>query len=163
MKKLLLAIVCFSFISCESSSDHEVRYSPDGKDSVVYVNYRDDNGNMQNFWMNYMIFSMLMHQGGYGSVYNYYHSHPNPHYNPTIYQNYKTSSRTYSSPSRTYSPSIRSSTPSRSYFSPSRSQSTPSRSYSSPSRSYSSPSRSYSSPSRSYSSPSRSYSSPSHH
>ncbi len=170
MKKyiLLLSVAFIFLISCTNQPDstHEVRYSKDGKDSVVYVQSYE-NGQQNNFFMNYIMFRMLFGNGGYTNVYHYYEGHPYIRSYASNYNSYSmnntpisvrksTSSsyyRSYSSPSR--------STSSGSYSSPSRSSSSPSRSYSSPSRSYSSPSRSYSSPSRSYSSPSRSYSSPS--
>ena len=153
------------------SSDHEVRYSGDGKDSVVYV--QNNNGmSTSGFFMNYLLFRTLFGNGGYTNVQNYYQNHPTEFNNEKQYSSYrertprittKAPTKTYSSPSRSTTKSNYSS-PSRSsgssYTSPSRSSSSKS-SYSSPSRSYSSPSRSYSSPSRSYSSPSRSYSSPS--
>lgn len=176
MKKLLSFLLVLTMLSCEDNNDHEVRYSPDGKDSTVYVRYVDNSGNTQSFWMNYMMFQMLMNNGGYSSVYNYHRSNYN---NPIYRNNYNRYTRyerreygnvtTPSSPSRSYTPaptqtqsrrvikSYTPSSPSRTYTKPS----SPSRSYT-PSKSYtpSSPSRSYT-PSRTYSSPSRTMSSPS--
>ena len=148
----LLAVTFFSACKKNKQTSHETQWSSDKKDSVVYVNYRQQDGSFSNFYMNYMLYSMLFRQGGYGSVYNYYQQHPSEFSNQSRYSNYRSSSSFSSSNnhnSSSYKPS------SNSYSSPSRSYSSPSRSYSSPSRSYSSPSRSYSSPSRSYSSPSR--------
>lgn len=164
MKNLIVILsVIVILISCseKKESSWEAKYSPDGKDSVVNVNYVDNSGNQNNFFMNYLMFRMLFGNGGYQSVNNYYTTHKMEFSSPSSYSNYK--------PKPTYSSSS-SSSPVRGYSSPStssssRSLSSPSRSsgYSSPSRSsgYSSPSRSYSSPARSYSSPSRGYSSPS--
>lgn len=164
MKKLLFIAVAALFLSsCVSKpqSSHEVRWSEDKHDSVVYVNHYDNNGNMSSFFVSYLVFHTLFNQGGYGTVHNYYSNHRTELAgNQSQWSSYKPRANTYSSPSSKSSSSYNST---RSYSSPSRSSS-----YSSPSRgsgsSYSSPSRSYSSPS--YSSPSRSssggsYSSPS--
>ncbi len=158
------------------TTSHEAQWSSDGKDSVVYVHYRNDNGSFTDFYMNHLLFNMLFNQGGYGSVYNHYHTYPQTYAAPsqTAYRNYSNensptykASKSYSSPSS--SRPVGSSSSSKSYSSPSSSSSSSSKSYSSPSSSSSS--RSYSSPSssssyKSYSSPSssssgRSYSSPS--
>lgn len=170
MKKLIvlfsLFIVCLLSSCAPKTSTHEVQWSGDGKDSVVQVEHYDQQGNMSSFFMNYLLFRMLMSQGGYNHVYTYYQGHHSEFSHPERYHNYSSRNdprvTSYSSKSGYTSPSRSSG----SYNSPSRSSSSsPSKSYSSPSRStYSSPSRSsYSSPSRSsYSSPSRSsYSSPS--
>jgi hypothetical protein len=179
---LLVSVTLFMFTGCAGDDNrHEVRYSADGKDSVVYVHYRDDNGRYNDFFMNYLMFQTMFGNGGssgYTNVYHHYHANnTNTAYYPAAhsYTNYKaretenpiisskrssSSGSNYSSPARVPNPSSSSGS---SYSSPARSKSN----YSSPSRSsgssYSSPSRSYSSPSRSYSSPSRSYSSPSRH
>jgi len=182
MKRLVILIAIIGLFACNDESDtssHEQQWSSNGKDSVVYVRYRDDNGNWVDFYMQYMLFNSLFNSGGYSACYNHYRSNPTQYYSNNYYTSYhpRTSSiksstdhnvsvRSASSPSRSTSPnwSNSSSSSSKSYSSPSRSSGS---SYSSPSRSsssgYSSPSRSYSSPLRSYSSPSRSYSSPSRH
>jgi hypothetical protein len=180
MKYLLLLITVLGLFACNDegdSSTHEQQWSSDGKDSVVYVHYKDDNGNWVDFYMQYVLFNSLFNSGGYSACYNHYHSNPTHYYSNNYYTNYsprpssdrsstndRVPVKSYSSPSRS-NWSSSSSASSKSHSSPSRSSS--SSSYSSPSRSsgssYSSPSRSYSSPSRSYSSPSRSYSSPSRH
>lgn len=78
MKKLLLIIAVFSvLLSCNSdssSSGHEAQWSPDGKDSVVYVRYQNDNGSFSNFYMNYLLFNTLFNRGGYSECYHYYNS-----------------------------------------------------------------------------------------
>lgn len=157
-----MAAVCFS--SCNTDDNrYETRYSADGKDSVVYVHYRDNNGNYQDFWMNYLIFKSLYNNGGYANCYTYYHSHPVPRINNYHYYTVQENRSSFMSnrPKSTYTGSSGSSTVGSTKKSWWSSGSSSSKSYTSPSRSYSSPSRSYSSPSRSYSSPSRSYSSPS--
>lgn len=164
MKYIVLSIMLCMMFSCAPSSNHEVRYSPDNRDSVVYVQYVDQNGNSQEFWMNYLIFSTLMQRGGYSNVYNYHQSHyrtdPGYNYNVSRFQNYRPPVY-YNSPSpsnsryeedsyvpttRRYNPSIRSDPyrNTRTYRSSSPSVS-PSRTYnqSSPSKSSYSPSRSY--------------------
>jgi hypothetical protein len=186
MKRLLLLLAIVALFACNdestegAASSHEQQWSADGKDSVVYVRYKDDNGNWVNFYMQYLLFNSLFNSGGYNACYNHYHSNPAQYYNVSHYSSYRPRAnvseppatghhviKSNSSPSRSSwsSGSSSSSSSSKSSSSPSRSSS--SSSYSSPSRSsgssYSSPSRSYSSPSRSYSSPSRSYSSPSRH
>lgn len=171
MKKIILFIfsAILIFTACkQKQTGSDVQWSPDRKDSVVYVNYQRQDGSFSNFYMNYMLYSMLFRQGGYGSVYNYYESHPSEFYNQrSRYSGYRSNSyftnrngsSSYSSGTRSYS------SPSRSVSSPTRSSSSPSRSFfgssGSSSRSFSSPSRGFSSPSRSFSSPSRSFSSPS--
>jgi len=163
----LLVVITLAACNMKQPSQHEAQWSQNGKDSVVYVQYRDENGSMTDFYMNYLLFNSLFRSGGYSACYNYHVNHPQSR--PASYSSYRprnesgssshSASNSSSSPSRSYSSPSRSSSSS----SPSRSSSSPTRSYSSPSRSYSSPSRSYSSPSRSYSSPSRSYTSPSRH
>jgi hypothetical protein len=185
MKRLLLLLSIVGLFACNDestqseSTSHEQRWSSDGKDSVVYVRYKDENGSWVNFYMQYLLFNSLFNNGGYNACYNHYRSNPAQYYNYHHYTSYQprrkeaeppstghnVPAKSNSSPSRSNWSSSSSSNSSKSYSSPSRSSS--SGSYSSPSRSsggsYSSPSRSYSSPSRSYSSPSRSYSSPSRH
>lgn len=131
MKKVIF--ICFLgatvFLACEDNREtsHEIQWSSDKKDSIVYVNYRQQDGSFSNFYMNYVLYSMLFKQGGYGSVYNYYQQHPTEFNTQSRYSNYKP----YSSPSKSYLSPIR-------HFG---SPSSPSRNYSSPIRSYSSPSR----------------------
>jgi len=179
MKRLLLFLCIVALFACNdestesASSSHEQRWSDNGKDSIVYVRYKDENGSWVNFYMQYLLFNSLFNHGGYNACYNHYRSNPAQYYSYHQYTSYqpRSSTSTFRSTSSSSSSPSRSnwssSSSSRSNSSPSRSSSS-SKSYSSPSRSssgnsYSSPSRSYSSPSRSYSSPSRSYSSPSRH
>lgn len=159
---LLCAVIMFGCRGCASDeSRHETRYSADGKDSVVYVHYRDNNGQYQDFFLNYLMFRTLFGGGGYSgysACHNYYNSNPAPrinNYHTYVVREDRSSNYTRSTGNSSSSSSSKS-------FWNSGNKSSGS-SYSSPSRSYSSPSRSYSSPSRSYSSPSRSYSSPSRH
>lgn len=177
MKRLLTILAITALFACNGDVEpsHEAQWSKDGKDSVVYVRYKDESGNWINFYMQYMLFNSLFNSGGYNACYNHYRQNEG-HYTVSnrYYHNYAPRSssvspnttghhvpvKSNSSPSRSWSSG---SSSSGSHSSPSSSSSSPSRSYSSPSRSSSSPSRSYSSPSRSYSSPSRSYSSPSRH
>jgi hypothetical protein len=173
---LLCAVIVFS-CNNDDESRHETRYSADGKDSVVYVHYRDNNGQYHDFFLNYLMFRSLYGGGGYNgysACHNYYNSNPAPRVNNyhtyVVHENRTRSTTTNTSGTSSSGSSSKNfwssgSSSSKSYSSPSRSSSSSSssRSYSSPSKSYSSPSRSYSSPSRSYSSPSRSYSSPSRH
>lgn len=167
-------ILALLLVSCRQADRHERQWSDNGKDSVVYVQAYDNNGNMMQYYMNYLLFQSLFNSGGYNACHSYYRSHPGEFTTQYRYTSYRSrdaqptasattsKSSSYSSPSRSSSSSSSSYSTPKSYSSPSRSSSSSS-SYSSPSRSssYSSPSRSYSSPSRSYSSPSRSYSSPS--
>jgi hypothetical protein len=179
MKQLLLLLAIAGLFACNGdvNSSHEAQWSKDGKDSVVYVRYKEDNGNWVNFYMQYMLFQSLFNSGGYNACYGHYQQNAG-HYTVSnrYYSNYQPRTRVGPSTTGHHVPAKSSSSPSRSWSSgsssshsssPSRSSSSPSRSsgssYSSPSRSSSSSSRSYSSPSRSYSSPSRSYSSPSRH
>lgn len=87
MKKLLLLIL---LIACNGglTSTHEVRYSPDGKDSVVYVQYYD--GSQYNSL--YMVpeqFDHLYDEGGYEQVYDYYLGHQLPEYWLNKYRAYE--------------------------------------------------------------------------
>lgn len=150
MKKtiqFLLLSFCFmtaiSFTSCQTSSEtnHETVWSSDEKDSVINVQYVDNDGQSSSFFMNYLLFRSLYGSGGYTNVYNYYQSHPSEFNNTSTYTSYKP--RTSTSDNSSYTST------SKSYTSPSY---TPSKSYTSPNRSYTSPSYT---PSRSYTSPSR--------
>lgn len=153
MKQLIIicTLAIALFTSCaQRDSYHDTVWSPDKKDSAVYVNYRQEDGSFTRFYMNYMLYSMLFNNGGYNNVYNYYRTNPGLHASQSRYTSYRSASN--------FASSYGSSSPSRSRSGSWGSSSGSSRSYSSPSRSYSSPSRSYSSPSRSYSSPARSHS-----
>lgn len=178
MKRLLTILTISALFACNGDAEpsHEAQWSKDGKDSVVYVRYKDESGNWVNFYMQYMLFNSLFNSGGYNACYNHYRSNPTHYTNHNFYSSYTPRSSSVSASATGHHTPVKStSSPSRSWTSSSSSSSGPSRSssssssrsYSSPSRSsggsYSSPSRSYSSPSRSYSSPSRSYSSPSRH
>lgn len=168
MKKFIIfCLIATVFLACkkEQKTSHEIQWSGNAKDSVVYVNHQNQDGSFNDFYMNYLLYSTLFRQGGYSGVNSYYNQHRSEFNNQSKYYNYSgykrnakssnpsrvlnSSNITYSLPSKTITTPSKS-TPSRSYSTPSKSNSSPSRSYSSPSRSYSSPSRSYSSPSRSF-------------
>ena len=122
-------LVC-GLASCEESppptSSYETRWSDDKKDSVVYVNYVNQDGGQSSFFMNYLLFHTLFSRGGYGAVYNHYTTSPSARLNNAHYSNYSphrstsdgTWKDTYSSPSRksnsspSYTPPRPSSSPS---------------------------------------------------
>lgn len=93
MKKIL-AIALF-FVSCNGGltpgslpSLHEVRYSPDGKDSIACVKYFD--GNQYNtFCMGYALFKDVYDKEGYEGCYEYYLSHELPEFWLKEYKQYK--------------------------------------------------------------------------
>ena len=148
---VILAISLVGLSSCQQrESSYAVQWSPDQKDSVVYVQHYDQSSNRyDDFYMNYFLYRSLFQSGGYSNVYNYYQQHPTEFQNEYRYSSYSSSN----SPLRNSSVSNNNS-----YSSPSRSTGLSSSSSSSSRSSYSSPSRSSSSNSSrsSYSSPSRS-------
>lgn len=87
MKKILLLIL---LTACSrQSTTHEVRYSLDKTDSVVFVRYFD--GQQYNtFFMNYEQFKVLHSEGGYEGVYEYYLQHELPAHWRKKYETYKT-------------------------------------------------------------------------
>jgi hypothetical protein len=87
MKKLLLLIL---LTACNGglTSTHEVRYSPDGKDSVVYMMYYDGK-QYNNVYMTPLQFNGLFDEGGYEGVYDYYISHQLPEYWLNKYKSYE--------------------------------------------------------------------------
>lgn len=90
MKKLLIISLVFlaSCKGCELETNHEIRYSPDGKDSVVFMMYYD--GQQYNsVYMNYLQFNTLYGEGGYEAVYDYYREHELPDHWRKMYQQYK--------------------------------------------------------------------------
>jgi len=153
MKKLFILLTAIVFFACSSKTTHnETRWNDDGKDSVKYVKYYDNNTHSWiEYYMEYRLYSMLFNQGGYASCNNYYYSHPSEFsHNSPIYKNYQSSYKSYSNP-------LRSGSNSSSIKSSSSSSSSTTKSYSNPSRSSNSTSTS-----RSYSNPSRSSSYSSH-
>lgn len=80
----LLAIACNGGLT----STHEVRYSPDGNDSVVVMKYYDGH-QYNNIYMGYELFKDLYDEGGYESVYDYYLAHELPEYWLKKYATYK--------------------------------------------------------------------------
>lgn len=86
MKKILLLIL---LTACNGlDSRHEVRYSPDGKDSVVYLMYYDGQ-QFNNVYMNCQQFEVLYKDGGYEEVYDYYWGHQLPEYWLKKYKTFK--------------------------------------------------------------------------
>lgn len=72
MKKLL-PILFFALASC-TDYNQEVRYSPDGSDSVVHINYYDGQ-QFNTFYMAYEQFKMIYDNQGYEGCYYYYREH----------------------------------------------------------------------------------------
>jgi hypothetical protein len=68
MKKLIY-ILFFALVSCAEYS-HEVRYSPDGKDSIAYVRYYDGQ-QIHTFYMPYEQFKIVFDNQGYEGCYDY--------------------------------------------------------------------------------------------
>lgn len=80
----LLAIACNGGLT----STHEVRYSPDGKDSIAYVQYYDGK-QYNNIYMGYEQFKTLYDDGSYEAVYEYYLAHELPAFARKKYSMYK--------------------------------------------------------------------------
>ena len=98
MKKLFITcavIIILLFSGCSQRTPrHEIQYSNNGQDSIVYVHYYDDNSNQWvDRYMEYVIFMNLYNMGGYNSIYGYYRTNP---YNPYIYSRYRNYSYNYS-------------------------------------------------------------------
>lgn len=89
MKKLLVISALF-VIGCngELPSTHEMRYSPDGTDSIAYVTYRH-NGVVAFFPMSYNLFEELYKQGGYKAAFEYYNREDMIEYLKKKYSRYK--------------------------------------------------------------------------
>lgn len=68
MKKLFLLLF---LISCKPTTHHEVRYSPDGKDSVAFIMYFDGQ-QFNRFYIAYPAFRTVFESGGYEGCYEYY-------------------------------------------------------------------------------------------
>lgn len=87
--KHLIYIALFA-IACNGglTSNHEVRYSPDGKDSIAYVQYFDGK-QFNNIYMGYEQFKTLYDDGGYEAVYDYYLGHQLPEVWRKKYETYK--------------------------------------------------------------------------
>lgn len=76
MKKLFY-IALIALASCRPDESHEVRYSPDGTDSIAHVSYFD--GSQFNiFDMAYAQFKTLYDEGGYEACYEYARTHELP-------------------------------------------------------------------------------------
>lgn len=90
MKKLL-SIVSISFLlACngEPTPAHEMHYSPDGKDSVVFVSYFDGR-TFNEFILHYAVFESLYKDGGYDKCFEYHLDHELPEYWVKKYSTYK--------------------------------------------------------------------------
>lgn len=87
MKQLLIIFLLFALLSCKDTN-HEVRYSPDGKDSVVYVSYYDGR-QFTTFYMGYGQFKAVYDEEGYEGCYDYYREHELPAHWLRTYSKYK--------------------------------------------------------------------------
>lgn len=87
MKKLLY-IALVALASCNVNSMHEVRYSSDGRDSVVFMMYFDGE-QYNNAYINYPQFKTLYQEGGYDAVYDYVTTQDMPVYWMRKYAEYK--------------------------------------------------------------------------
>lgn len=149
------------------NNSYQAQWSPDGKDSVVYVNYQKSDGSFVDFYINYLIFRSIFGNNGYQGVYTYQQQHPTSSSSYSTYASRQTEEMSGNSPS-TYTSPNRTKT---SYTSPNRQPgSSGGSTYTSPNRtsvsssasnrsSYSSPNRtsvSSSSSRSSYTSPNRS-------
>ena len=85
--KILLTILLFALISC-TDAGHEVRYSPSGNDSVVYVKYFDGQ-QFTTFYMSYPAFKTIYDSLDYEGCYDYYREHQLPAYWQKEYSKYK--------------------------------------------------------------------------
>lgn len=77
-------------LSCngQPGPTHEVRYSPDGKDSVVHITYFD--GRVFNdFYLHYVVFESLYKEGGYDKCFEYHTDHVLPVYWKRRYRTYE--------------------------------------------------------------------------
>jgi hypothetical protein len=79
--------ILFFLTSC-AEYNHEVRYSPDGTDSVVYVRYYDGQ-QFNTFYMQYEEFTVIRESQGYEGCYYYYREHQLPQYWLKEYSKYK--------------------------------------------------------------------------
>lgn len=85
--KLLSIILLFALLSCSDTS-HEVRYKPDGTDSVAYIRYFDG-VQFNTFYMSYPNFKIIYDSAGYEGCYEYYINHEMPLYWKREYSKYK--------------------------------------------------------------------------
>lgn len=87
MKKYIY-IALIALTSCNLDNSHEVRYSPDGTDSIAHVQYFDGD-QYTSFDMPYAQFKMLYSEGGYEACYEYALQHELPVYWQRKYAGYK--------------------------------------------------------------------------
>lgn len=85
--KHLFYILLIALASCKDTT-HEVRYSPDGSDSVVYVRYYDGQ-QFTSFYMAYPQFRVLYDSVGYEGCYEYARHHQLPVFWQRKYSKYK--------------------------------------------------------------------------
>ena len=91
MKKFIIfCLIAIVFLACKEKqqTSHEVQWSGNAKDSVVYVNHQNQDGSFSNFYMNYFLYSTLFRQSGYSGVNSYYNSHRSEFNNQSRYENY---------------------------------------------------------------------------
>lgn len=90
MKKLLSIITLAVLLSCNGTPDpiHEVRYSADGKDSVVLIRYFDGRA-FNEFYMHYVVFDSIYEGEGYDKCYEYSKEHELPVYWQERYKDYR--------------------------------------------------------------------------
>jgi hypothetical protein len=85
--KHLIYILLLALASCRDTA-HEVRYKPDGTDSVVHVNYFDGK-QFTTFYLDYPTFKILYDSVGYEGCYDYRIAHELPVYWQREYSRYK--------------------------------------------------------------------------
>lgn len=90
MKKVLSIIALSVLLACNGvpGPAHEMRYSDDGKDSVVHVSYFDGRS-FNEFYLSYMAFYTLFEEGGYDKCFEYHLDHELPEYWMKKYSTYK--------------------------------------------------------------------------
>lgn len=85
MKKIILLLF---LISCKPTTHHEVRTSPDGKDSVAFILYFDGKQYNQ-FYIPFPAFKTVFESGGYEGCYEYYLDNELPIKAQSKYATYK--------------------------------------------------------------------------
>lgn len=82
-----LIYIALLLASCKDTT-HEVRYKPDGTDSVVHVSYYDGH-QFTTFYMSYPNFKVLYDSLGYEGCYDYARAHELPDFWLREYSTYK--------------------------------------------------------------------------
>jgi hypothetical protein len=85
--KHLIYILFFAIASCKETT-HEVRYSPDGTDSVAHISYYDGK-QFTTFYMSYPNFKIIFDSLGYEGCYEYAREHELPVFWLREYSKYK--------------------------------------------------------------------------